>query len=197
MGDNPFWSFSVSVYSRPRVAELCLRLQNEYDLDVNLVLFACFLASRGRVLDLATTQYLDGGVSRWRMCVIFRVRRLRLRQKQLMLRTAYESPSVADATRKPLNDLVAAVSRSGERLYQDLKGVELQSERLEQNWLWSFTQRHEADFTLRTDETPGLALLHGVSTDSRHEATDLLQALWNIVSSEMSDPPSTGGEVPV
>jgi uncharacterized protein (TIGR02444 family) len=39
MSSDNFWSFSVTLYSKPGVANACLALQNDHDLDVNLVLF--------------------------------------------------------------------------------------------------------------------------------------------------------------
>ncbi len=45
--DHPFWDFSLALYARPGVAESCLRLQDGLGLDVNLLLYACWKASRG------------------------------------------------------------------------------------------------------------------------------------------------------
>ncbi|MDT8428369.1 MAG: TIGR02444 family protein [Pseudomonadales bacterium] len=45
-----FWQFSLRLYDGPSVAENCLRLQDEFDLDVNLLLFCCWSACRGVAL---------------------------------------------------------------------------------------------------------------------------------------------------
>ena len=37
--DTSLWDFSISVYASPDVAPSCLALQNDYGLDVNVVLF--------------------------------------------------------------------------------------------------------------------------------------------------------------
>ncbi|NNC63961.1 MAG: DUF2390 domain-containing protein, partial [Gammaproteobacteria bacterium] len=34
-----FWAFSVRVYGKPDVPTACLDLQNDYGLDVNLLLY--------------------------------------------------------------------------------------------------------------------------------------------------------------
>lgn len=44
---NPFWEFSVRIYSRPEVAEACLALQEKFKLDVNILLFCCWQAEKG------------------------------------------------------------------------------------------------------------------------------------------------------
>jgi len=66
---NPFWDFSLAVYRRPGVAAACLRLQDEAGVDVNLLLYFCWLATvrasartSGRP-DLPATRRSD-----WRIC---------------------------------------------------------------------------------------------------------------------------------
>ncbi len=47
-----FWDFSVRVYGQPGVADACLALQNQHGLDVNLLLYCCWIgASRGAIRD--------------------------------------------------------------------------------------------------------------------------------------------------
>lgn len=50
MQENPLWDYSLSVYERAGVEPLLLQLQDEFDLDVNLLLAACWLAGVGRLL---------------------------------------------------------------------------------------------------------------------------------------------------
>ncbi len=47
--NNPFWQYSLEVYAKPEVAELCLSLQDEFGLDVNVLLFCGYLGSLGKV----------------------------------------------------------------------------------------------------------------------------------------------------
>lgn len=42
-----FWAFSLAVYGRAGVAEACLRLQDRHGVDVNLLLFACWVGASG------------------------------------------------------------------------------------------------------------------------------------------------------
>ena len=47
-----FWDFSVRVYGQPGVADACLALQNQHGLDVNLLLYCCWIGgSRGAIRD--------------------------------------------------------------------------------------------------------------------------------------------------
>ena len=41
--DNPFWQFSVACYAAPDMAKHCLAWQEQYQLDVNMLLFCGYL----------------------------------------------------------------------------------------------------------------------------------------------------------
>ena len=45
--DHPLWRFSLRVYAAPGVEEACLRLQDRYGANVNLVLFCCWFGYAG------------------------------------------------------------------------------------------------------------------------------------------------------
>lgn len=47
---QPFWRFSLSFYESEAVRQRCLALQDEYGLDVNLLLYACWLGRQSRTL---------------------------------------------------------------------------------------------------------------------------------------------------
>lgn len=51
IADNPFWEFSLAFYERPRVANACLVLQDEYGLDVNVLLLMCWCGLHGVPVD--------------------------------------------------------------------------------------------------------------------------------------------------
>lgn len=48
-----YWRFSCELYTHSPVSEACLRLQDDYSANVNLVLFECFLLRCGLTLELA------------------------------------------------------------------------------------------------------------------------------------------------
>ena len=75
--DNPFWDYSLAVYARDGVAEALLALQDEFGLDVNMLLYAAWLADRGLQLDAAHLSPLEARVAPWRERVIGPLRRLR------------------------------------------------------------------------------------------------------------------------
>lgn len=45
---HPFWDFALDVYRRPGVSDACLQLQERDHVDVNLLLFVCWIGASGR-----------------------------------------------------------------------------------------------------------------------------------------------------
>ena len=75
---NEFWDFSTRLYARGNAKDACLTLQDSHGLDVNVVLFCCWVASSGRgaFRDGELEQALDC-VSEWRGKVTEVLRTLR------------------------------------------------------------------------------------------------------------------------
>lgn len=49
--DNPFWQFSLQRYALPGVADICLQLQQEASMDINILLWCLWLEEQGHQLD--------------------------------------------------------------------------------------------------------------------------------------------------
>jgi uncharacterized protein (TIGR02444 family) len=47
--DNPFWRFSLAIYSTPGVSAECLALQETLGIDVNLLLFCAWTGAEHRI----------------------------------------------------------------------------------------------------------------------------------------------------
>jgi len=75
--DNPFWTYSTAVYAKEGVPALCLALQDGYGVDVNLLLYAAWLASRDLALTEPHLADIQRAVSRWRDDVVRPLRQLR------------------------------------------------------------------------------------------------------------------------
>jgi uncharacterized protein (TIGR02444 family) len=76
------WAFALALYARPGVAEACLALQNEADVDVVLLLMATFAAVKHRTL-LAPEEIaaLDEICRPWREQIVRRLRTIRTELK--------------------------------------------------------------------------------------------------------------------
>ena len=72
-----FWAFSLEIYGDGAVADACIALQDRHGLDVNMLLFALFAASRGTSLSSADLEHLDRAAGPWRRNVVRPLRRVR------------------------------------------------------------------------------------------------------------------------
>lgn len=76
---NPLWDFSLATYSLDGVAPTCLDLQDRFGLDVNLLLYAAWIAHRGRRLTHHHLVGMEAAVGDWRHNVVMPARALRRR----------------------------------------------------------------------------------------------------------------------
>ena len=74
-----FWTFSLDFYGKQNVAKACLSLQDRRDADVNLLLLAAYLASKGHILDDTHLSIADGMTAGWRAAVLQQLRQVRRR----------------------------------------------------------------------------------------------------------------------
>lgn len=49
--EQDFWNFSLTLYAQPGVMENCLMLQDDFHLNVNMILFCCFAEQVNLMLD--------------------------------------------------------------------------------------------------------------------------------------------------
>jgi len=76
-GDSAFWQFSLRFYRRPEVPALCLKLQDEHGVDVNLLFLLVFFSINKRRLTPGEVRRIDASISRWRECVVQPLRAIR------------------------------------------------------------------------------------------------------------------------
>ena len=112
--ETPFWQFSGSVYARRGVAEACLALQERHRLDVNLLLFCAWAGSNGRRLDGGDLGLLRSAARPWHDQVVAPLR----------------------AARRWLKQQTSVPESLGEAFREEVKGLELQAEMLEQLMLY-------------------------------------------------------------
>lgn len=75
---HSFWTWSLEVYARPGVEQILLDLQDRLGLDVNLLLFACWIAmNRRRPLTVGECERLVAATRDWRDNVTVPLRGIR------------------------------------------------------------------------------------------------------------------------
>jgi uncharacterized protein (TIGR02444 family) len=97
-----FWTFSLGLYGRPGVAPALLGLQDALGLDVNMLVFCCWAATKGRALSAADLATVEAVAEPWQNEVVIPLRALRRRLKGGF---APLPPARVEAYRKGFSDL--------------------------------------------------------------------------------------------
>jgi uncharacterized protein (TIGR02444 family) len=79
LADNPFWRYSVSVYSKNNCADFLLHAQNTWGFDVNVLLFIGWLANQKRLF-IVTKQH-PTLITAFQKDITERIRCLRIKAK--------------------------------------------------------------------------------------------------------------------
>lgn len=107
------WDFSLSFYAKPKVADCCLQLQDEYAVNVNVLLWSIWLGQRQiRLTDERLVAALKL-IQQWDMGYVQALRQLRRKMKCEFAQNL---------------SLVASTRES-------IKRAELMAEKTEQQWL--------------------------------------------------------------
>lgn len=117
---SPFWNFSLSIYRSPQVQAACLGLQDGAGVDVNVLLYMLWLASQGRQVPLEEARRIVETVEAWRQEVVVALRTAR--------RALKEPPREFDAQQTAT-------------LREQVKRMELEAERLQQEALYGLSSR--------------------------------------------------------
>jgi uncharacterized protein (TIGR02444 family) len=158
MTEDPpsLWNFAVAVYGQPKIATLCLRLQDEHDFDVNLLLWCLWYGEHYGQIDAALMDRALEFSRLWQEQVVAPLRRTRR-----WLR--HQRP--------------AADHGSGmEELRQQVKACELASERLQLDRLQ----------TLRAVSAPASSRGVSNTGDARVDVTGNLTCLQQRVAANAS-----------
>ncbi len=119
---SPFWRFSLGFYRAAGVADACIVLQDGAGVDVNLLLFLLWNASRNRAFSASEIEDLERRIGLWREAAVIPLRNIR--------RALKSPPEVIEAG-------TAEVFRT------KIKAAELEAERLQQEALYALSQARE------------------------------------------------------
>ncbi len=109
---SDFWRFSLTFYRMDAVPAACIALQDRHGLDVNIMLFGLWLASKGRAVSARDVQEADEIVSGWRSDVVVALRSVRRYLRE-------PAPAFAGDAASALRDKIKAAELESERLQQE------------------------------------------------------------------------------
>lgn len=75
------WDFSLHHYGRPGVSQICLHLQDEHGVNVNLLLWTLWLGHRGQRLDGRLLEQAERSIQDWDRQYVIPLRQLRRQMK--------------------------------------------------------------------------------------------------------------------
>lgn len=110
---NPFWGYSLRLYGSGEVAPLCLRLQDGWGLDVNLLLYCLWHGAQGQCIAPADMAAIGQPSAAWRQEVVEPLRK----------------------TRRWLKGRSEGVAAKAPGLRDKVKALELAAEKCQQDWL--------------------------------------------------------------
>jgi uncharacterized protein (TIGR02444 family) len=94
---NPFWTFSLALYSEPGVADACIELQDTRGIDVNLLLYACFASACNVALTSRDVSAVQAAAGVWREDFVRPIRTLRRRSEGELRTKLLEAEVLAEA----------------------------------------------------------------------------------------------------
>lgn len=117
------WDFSLALYSAPDVESICLRLQDDFQVNINILLWCCWLEVHGIHLTAMRLEQACQRIDSWDQTVVAPLRHLRRDIKQRYL----------------ANDPQIEACR------QTIKTAELAAEKVELDWLEALANDWLAD----------------------------------------------------
>lgn len=108
---NAFWTYSLKLYGVAAVADACLKLQDRWGADVNLLLLCCWRGSLGHALSKSYLREAIEAVAGWQHQVV-----VPLRQTRRFVKTGI--PSMPMEWKEQLRKNLAAVELDAEYLEQ-------------------------------------------------------------------------------
>jgi len=98
---HPFWEFSLTVYAENVVKLACLALQEQRGMNINIILFACWLAKTGRGrLHKSDYIHIATSLDHWHIGITQNLRQMR--------RTVSKTPALKPLKQTILTDELAA-----------------------------------------------------------------------------------------
>ncbi|NTS75687.1 TIGR02444 family protein [Catenovulum sp. SM1970] len=77
MTNESFWQYSLTLYQQTQMQSLCLQLQNEYQVNVNLLLFCCYLQSLDKALSALQLKDIETALLPFNKAYTTKLRQLR------------------------------------------------------------------------------------------------------------------------
>lgn len=164
--DSDFWNYSIQVYQIPEVEQACLKLQNSFQADVNLLLYCCWAGENKVQLTMDNIQQLIITAQPWQNII------QPLRDSRRLLKdevTALDN-SIAIETRNNLMEMELNAEHMAQLAIEKI--LDLSSLSQDNNQAAShFASSNAALYLLQLSSTPSL-------NEIRESIVQLLDAIY-------------------
>jgi uncharacterized protein (TIGR02444 family) len=109
---SPLWQFSIKFYAVPGVADACIALQDQANVDVNILFYLLWNATQGRAFNAADVTEIEHRIGPWRESAVVPIRNIRRALK-------VPPPAIEPAAAESLRTRIKAVELEAERLQQE------------------------------------------------------------------------------
>ncbi len=109
LAENPFWDYSLGLYSQPGVEKYCLGLQQNHGANINLLLLCCWAAARQRLLEKQEIASAASLIASWDRQVVQQLRQLRRTLK--LAENTLDNELAGPALREEIEDLELIAER--------------------------------------------------------------------------------------
>ncbi len=131
---NPFWAFSLAVYSRSNTQKLLLEMQDRFSINVNLILWAGWLETQQKYLESEQWLETEQAINPW--VILTQKYRSQRRGLKAQIKTLNQHTCSDDRTIQCDASTVEALKT----LRSQVMKLELLSEQYQQALLFRFTQ---------------------------------------------------------
>ncbi|MDQ1363539.1 MAG: hypothetical protein QG652_1400 [Pseudomonadota bacterium] len=103
--ESPFRNYTSQLLQMPEVASVCLAMQDNFDADVNLLLFCCWAAENRRQLDDGDIHKLIQAGEPWQSVIIRPLRETRklMKSQVIAMPTYLHTKTMANLTEMEIN----------------------------------------------------------------------------------------------
>ena len=108
----------MRVYGQPGVAQACLGLQDDLDLDVNIVLLALYAGASGLALHRTDFLTLDAHVAQWRRDSVWPLRAIRRNIKRQGSSSDLATADLTNATYQAVKSAELAAEHAQQRMME-------------------------------------------------------------------------------
>jgi uncharacterized protein (TIGR02444 family) len=102
--NSEFWNYSSQIWTLPEVESTCLELQNNFDANVNLLLYCCWIGDKNLNLNDDDLQILLDTIQPWQTIIApLRDSRKMMQQQLIAMPADMQNQTVANITEMELN----------------------------------------------------------------------------------------------